>query len=471
LNIAKGESQVVNPHKIIQVKVDGSTTYQKIDGFGLNINSKHWSESLVPTMDMLREDLGASLYRVDIWGNSNWIDPTGELGKEKALRPEHLTEVYSSPVFQKGWAMMRYLNQHGILPYLTASGDVPNWMLGDTYNKEHLKGIPGLPVERFGWRGHPLVDYEAFCDMLVSMVEWARKKEGLRFNLFGPLNETDIAQPEGPGVDPVEFVKVCELLVDKLDQRGLTDIRLVVAEQSGFGPWYFQQLIQSRKLQGRIGIFSLHDYSDIAPEEYQKINDTLRDSDYQSVPLWMTEYGDLEQSGEKEWYVGWASTSRLFDHLQAGFSGSLIWDAYDNYHDHDEHWTIYGVLRTGLRVYTPKKRYYTAKQIFRFVPPGFERITVESSSENVRLLAFANPERTQFTLVGMNLASQDFFLNVRVEGLPAEMLQGKVDYYRTSQTENCVRLGEIPFCGAHYPFTGIDVAIPGACIFTLTTVR
>ena len=81
--------------------------------------------------------------------------------------------------------------------------------------------------------------------------------------MFGPLNETDIAQPEGPGVNPVEFVKVCELLVDKLDQKGLTDIRLVLAEQAIFGPWYMQQLVQSRKLQGRIGVFSLHDYSDI----------------------------------------------------------------------------------------------------------------------------------------------------------------------------------------------------------------
>ncbi len=462
---------MINPHRIINVKVNSGVTYQKIDGFGLTINSKPWSENLIPAMDLLREDLGASLYRVDIWGKSNWIDPTGELGKEKALSPAHLAEVYSGPVFQKGWAMMRYLNQHGILPYLTASGDVPGWMLGDTYNKGHLASIPEIPADLFGRRGRPLVDYEAFCDMLVSMVEWACKQEGLHFNLFGPLNESDIAQPEGPGVDPVEFVKVCEMLVDKLDQKGLNDIRLVVAEQAIFGPWYFQQLVKSKKLQGRIGIFSLHDYSDIPLEEYQKIYQVLGGSAYKDVPIWMTEYGDLEQSGEKEWYVGWASTSRLFDHLEAGFSGSLIWDAYDNYHDGDEHRTIYGVLRTGLHVYTSKKRYYTAKQVFRFVPPGFERIQVENHSSDVRLLAFSNAERTQLTLVGMNLSSQDLFLNVHVEGFPAEMKQSKVAYYRTSQAENCVCLGEIPLQGPNYPFNGIDATIPGGCIFTLTTVR
>lgn len=289
--------------------------------------------------------------------------------------------------------------------------------------------------------------------------------------MFGPLNETDIAQPEGPRVYPVEFVKVCDLLVDKLDQKALNDIRLVVAEQAIFGPWYLQQLVQSRRLQGRIGIFSLHDYSDIPPEEYQKVSEVLRKSAYQDVPVWTTEYGDLEQSGEKEWYVGWVSTSRLFDHLEAGFSGSLIWDAYDNYHDHDEHWTIYGVLRTGLGVYTQKKRYYAAKQVFRFVLPGFERIKVESPCGDVRLLAFANLERTQFTLVGMNLTNQDLFLNVQAVGFPPEMMQGKVAYHRTSQVENCVGLGEIPMQGPTYPFMGIDAAIPSDCIFTLSTVK
>ena len=102
--------------------------------------------------------------------------------------------------------------------------------------------------------------------------------------------------------------------------------------------------------------------------------------------------------------------------------------------------------------------------------PGFERIQVENPSRDVRLVAFANPERTQFTLVGMNLTGQDLFLNVEAAGFPSAMMGGKVAYYRTSQEENCVGLGEIPMRG-HYPFSGIDAAIPGDCIFTLTTVK
>jgi hypothetical protein len=453
---------------MVTVRFDAARSYQKIDGFGLNINSQHWSDMLIPTMDLLREDLGAILYRVDIWGKSNWIDPTGELGREKALSPENLAAAYTSETFRKGWAMMRYLNQHGIQPYLTASGDVPQWMLGSTYHPQHLESIPGIPPSLLG-SGRPLVDYEAFCDMLVSMIDWARHKEGLKFNLFGPLNESDIGQPEGPGVDPVEFVKVCELLVEKLDQKGLQDIQLVVAEQAFFGPWYFEQLVRSRKLRGRIGVFSLHDYSDIPPEAYQAVADVVKGSAYADVPLWMTEYGDLEQTGEKEWYVGWVSTSRLFDQLEAGYRAGLIWDAYDNYHDHDEHWTIYGVLRTGLHLYTPKKRYYAAKQVFRFVPAGFERIEVTADSSDLRVLAFADPARTDFTLVGMNLSNRAIYLNAIAQSFSEPNQGGRVTYYRTSETENCHTIGQIPRHVSHG--CDIEVVVPAESIFTLTTVK
>jgi hypothetical protein len=63
----KREDKMLNPRRIIHARGSADVAYQKINGFGLNINSKHWSEDLIPTLDLLRQDLGASLYRVDIW--------------------------------------------------------------------------------------------------------------------------------------------------------------------------------------------------------------------------------------------------------------------------------------------------------------------------------------------------------------------------------------------------------------------
>jgi hypothetical protein len=181
----------------------------------------------------------------------------------------------------------------------------------------------------------------------------------------------------------------------------------------------------------------------------------------------MGEYGDLDQSGEKEWYVAWVMTLRLLDLLENGYHGALVWDAYDNYHDHDEHWTIYGLLRTGLRAYTPKKRYYASKQVFRFVKPGFQRLLTEVAMLDVRALAFASPDRAQAVITGVNLSSQPRNLNIWLDGFPGAVTRGKVAYYRTSESENCHRIAEIPVRGGNWPFTGIDVVVPGNSIFTL----
>jgi len=441
---------VSHPGEIVNIPVDAGRICQTMDGFGVNINARYWNTELKPAMNLLRYDLGATLYRVDIWGKSNWIDPTSELGPG-ALNENRLTEIYTGEIFRRGWSMLHWLNETGIQPYLTASGDVPKWMLGSD--------------------GKTLVDIESFTEMLVSLVEWARKRERLNFCLFGPLNETDIGSPEGPTVNPENFVQICELLTDKLEVRNLTDIQLVVPEASGFNTAYLNALVHSQKLRGRIGAFGMHSYGDMTFDHYQDVYKLVEGSAFAGTPLWMTEYGDLEQSGEREWYVAWVMTRRLLDYLQGGFRGALVWDAYDNYHDHDEAWTIYGLLRTGLRVYTPKKRYFACKQFFHFVLPGFVRLGMDSSFPGLRILAFADPTREKVTMVGMNEGLYPLRLNIQLTGFPEPVLKSDFTYYRTSEQENCHTIGQIPAIGKNWPFTGLDVLVPAASIFTLSTLQ
>ena len=109
--------------------------------------------------------------------------------------------------------------------------------------------------------------------------------------------------------------------------------------------------------------------------------------------------------------------SRLLDQMEAGFGAALVWDAYDNYHDHDEHWTIYGLIRTGLRAYTPKKRFHAIKHIFRFVRPGFQRVALECDSPGQRALAFLSPDRSHWAIVGMNTTLFPVRLNALLEGI------------------------------------------------------
>jgi len=97
----------------------------------------------------LTADLGATLFRLDIFGKSNWIDPDSSLGPS-AMQPSRLEAIYQGETARRGWEMIRYFNQRGIEPYLTASGDVPRWMLAAD--------------------GKTLADYEAFTEMLASFL-------------------------------------------------------------------------------------------------------------------------------------------------------------------------------------------------------------------------------------------------------------------------------------------------------------
>jgi O-glycosyl hydrolase len=436
-----------HPGNICGMNVDIQTMYQQIDGFGVNINSKYFDNRLLPAMDLLVNDLGATLYRVDIWGKSNWIDPDGSLGKTAAFDPAHLEAVYSGEIFQRGWAMMRWLNQHNIRPYLTASGIVPPWMLGED--------------------GKTLVDFDSFAMMMVSMLSWAKNHEKLDFTLFGPLNETDIGDPEGPTLDPAGCVALCRVLDAQLTQAGLADIRLVLAENAHFNPHYIQALVAEPALRDRVAVFALHDYSDIPAHEYAAITSLVQASPYAQTPLWMTEFGDLEQSGEREWFVAWVMFSRLLDQMQAGFRAALVWDAFDNYHDHDEHWTIYGIIRTGLRAYTPKKRFYALRHIYRFVRPGFRRVALECSDPNIRACAFISADRKQWVVAGMNSGSTPARVNLILKDLDPNA-PSLVRHYNTSETINCAHLATIPDHGGNWPFNGVDALIPPASIFTLT---
>jgi hypothetical protein len=429
--------------KMVHIHVNANQAFQILDGFGVNINSKQWQPCLLPAMELLLDDLGATLYRLDIFGKSNWPDPAGTIGAA-SLDPARMRAIYQGEIACRGWEMIRYLNGRGIEPYLTASGDVPAWMLAPDRKT--------------------LIDYEHFSEMMVSLVDWAIHREGLKIRCFGPLNETDIGSPEGPSVLLEEYPKILEILDHKLTDKGIS-IPLVVPEQSEFNGGIIRLIAARPSLASRIGVFATHCYADIPLAQFAEVRAAA--APFSDAHLWMGEYGDLDQSGEKEWYVAWVMTLRLLDLLENGYHGALVWDAYDNYHDHDEHWTIYGLLRTGLRAYTPKKRYHASKQVFRFVRPGFQRLLADVSMPDVRALAFASPDRAQAVVIGVNQSSQPRNLNIWLDGFPEVVARSKMAYYRTSESENCHRIAEIPVRGGNWPFTGIDVLVPGDSIFTL----
>jgi hypothetical protein len=428
---------------VLQVSVDPNDAHQVIDGFGVNINPvDHWRDgALAPTVDRLIDDLGATIFRLDPYGFTNWVDPAGRIGPS-AMNPERLAEVYRSARVRDAWGMARHLNERGVEFILNVSGVVPPWMCTAD--------------------GETLVDLEAYAELLVSLAAWARNEEGLRFTLFGPFNETDLGPPEGPSLDPGGLANATALVAGRFAAAGLGDLRLVVADQGRYDLDFVRPLADEPALRDVVSVIGMHCYSDIP---LSAVPEFLAERGLPGWRYWLTEYGELDQSGEMEWEAAVTSTRRLLQGLRDGARAALVWDAYDNFHGHDDAWTIWGIMRTARHRYTPKKRYFAAKQVYRFVPPGSRRIGVAAGSEpgsgaTPSLAAFTT-EDGGLTLVGLHEGDAPLVLDIgglgHLAGQPA-------DVHVTDPQRACERIASFPL-GQR-----LQLGVPGPSVFTLTTV-
>jgi len=456
------------------VTIEGAKRLQRMDGFGVNVTPAQWrGGALKPTLDLLVDDLGTSLVRLDCYGKADWLDPA-KRGADGRWPEAYLAGVYRSPAFSECWEAFRHLTTRGADVHLNVSGRVPAAWTGPD--------------------GQTLVDFDAYAEMAVSLARWAREKEGLRFATFAPFNETNLGFPEGPKVRDADVLPAVRAVARRMDAAGLGDLKLVVAcDAPPVAMERFAPMLEARDLVGRVAAFSTHTYGDgdegdATPAWYDGESEraglvkAVAASPHEGASLWMTEYGDLDQTGLVEWQFAWRSARRLMRMLADGFQAALAWDAFDNLHEHDGVWATYGLLRTDRQTwsYTPKKRYFAAKQVYRFVRPGWRRVEValpprdpkdvyagwHDPMRHVRLLAFTSPDGQDVTLVGMSRVEGDVALEVGLNGLAPGAAGKPLAYYRTTRTEDARLVEEKAATSG-----AVRISVPEGSIFTLTTLR
>ncbi|KPL09595.1 MAG: hypothetical protein AMS26_22695 [Bacteroides sp. SM23_62] len=458
------------PKKII---LDFSAKTNAIDGFGVNITPAQWNDgNLKPVIDLLVDDLGCTLFRFDCYGRADWLDPGKQL-PDRSFPEDYLSEVYTGKTFTDAWETFRYLNAKGVEPIFNISGRIP--------------------AEWAGPDGERLVDFESYAEMAVSLLKWARYNEHLEFSLFMPYNETNLGFPEGPYMEPVDCVPSVKEIIKRLNQNGLEDIKLIVMGDSHVEIENIRAFLDDASMINHIYGFSGHTYGNGYEEDarnpwpwgdspFKKIVEMIDQSEYKGKPLWITEYGDLDQTGEIEFEFAWRSTRRLIRLLNDGVTAALAWDAFDNFHEHDGQWALYGLLKTDSLnwTYQPKKRYFAAKNIYKYVKPGFSSLEIEpyiadpdhvyarwqDPFKNIEISAFVSNDGKDLTIVGMSNVEGDVKLTVELESFASELSNRKIFHFRTDRNEDLKALDPLPI--EHDQFTA---TIRGEGIFTLTTIQ
>ena len=444
----------------LRISVDPRQRFQSIDGFGVNVIGPWFRDDQKPMFDMLIDDLGATMFRVGpYFVYSNW-EEMNDNDDPNLMNWEYYNNRYSSPVFQPSWALMRYLNSRGIRPLIALYGPVPDWMTDDKVGPlQQPTSLASLNAKRQNHLSPSM--YDEFAEEVVSMLVYARTQARVDFEYFSPFNETDAYPNEGPRIDPNEVAKVLEVVARRLKKEGLRDVRLAPADQAEPTKDFISPILKDAEVMKQVGALTLHIYrdSDMVTPHVEHI----RKSEFPHIPLWVTEYGeldDLNRTAENEW-TGFsvAADRRALRALNQGAGALLIWDAFDDYEDCVKRLCYYGLFHSAGHVYSPKKRYYAAKQLYHFVRPGSQRIAAESNSPNLTVSAFRNGGPNEVIVVGVKKGGPG---HVRVEVPGNQPLPATWDLYETTRQLDCVKVDTPAITSGAAEFD-----LPNEAIFTL----
>jgi O-glycosyl hydrolase len=434
--VAFGCFRLMTQTPTVTLAIDPATQYQRIDGFGVNANPKNWtSTDLAPALDQLTDDLHASIWRVDVDGRSDWLESPAQ------LTPDSYASIYESPDFQALWRTLAYLDTKGVQTIVSASGPVPAWMGGTRIEPERE---------------------DQFVEMIASVVDYGRRVKHVHVDMLSPLNETDLGTPEGPQVPPEQYARIVDKLVTRLADLGYSDVAIVGPETSRVdrASAYIEALLARPNAMQHVRVFAAHDYAGSTG----RLAET-----YPDRALWMTEWSQNGTDGwldngrqvADEWRFASAMADDLIGLLNGGASAVLAWDAFDNVHEHCGCTAVsrWGLLALDNGAYTPKPRYATTAQVFKFVPAGWWRIGVTASDPALKLVAFSNG--TDLSIVAHNPHASE----LRVRGTPSAATAALHAYVTTRDRQ----LEPLP------PATvtnGIfELTVPPDSFITLTTLR
>ena len=399
------------------VAINGSQTFQTMDGFGVNINSLSWKNGeLAPALDRLVDELGAKTWRV-VFDMMDW-ESANDNADPHTPDWAYYNALYSSAKFQNLWGTLRYLNQKRVTSGIMISfmGRVPPWMGGPK-----IADTPAMDDE--------------FVETVATLLYYARNTEKLRFDLVDPLNEPDWDGFEGPQVDPRQYARLLQKLSVKLDAMGLSDLRFIgpnTAQIETGVDRYLPELLANRVVMSKLDHFAFHSYVGQTAGADQKI----KASAHPHKNFWITELSIPEQ---------------IFTLIGHGASAAQIWDAYDSVYNHA---IIAGAFHKDGRAatppndagnlpallsYDPATGTYAARpqfyqmQAFKYVMPGSIRIGVTESHENLMAYAFRHPATGRLTMVGRNIGASPITLNGSLSGVGSFRA---LQFYQSSIADN-----------------------------------
>ncbi|MFN8257572.1 MAG: CehA/McbA family metallohydrolase [Bacteroidales bacterium] len=453
------------------VQIDGAEHFQKVDGFGVNINAAWWlngeyknNDIVKPAIDMLCDQLGATIFRAVI-EDADW-EKTNDNNDPDVFNWNYYDSIFTSPRFSGVWNTLRYLNQKGITNNLIIS----------------FMGIPpaAAPLEKpdpeKSWMGdttHTINPHfeDEFVESMAALLIYAKQKARIQFTLVSPMNETDMITNgkgkdhpngiiEGPNIpDPVQFSRILHKLANKLDLSGLGDIRFVAPDAAGEALFSkcLDEIVKDTVIMNKLAFWGVHDYGNDA-ENYDRI---IAKPSNNNKFYWVTETAGIEN---------------LFGQLDDHPSAFIFWDGFDCVYQHARRngygsippndWCFWiGEKGKPLiefnekeKNWIPRKQFYEFGQIFKFIKPGAIRIATKHQNSGLIIHSFINPDGNP-VIVGINKGSIPVTLNGKLNNLSKVKT---FDLFFTDSLRNLFETNNIVVTNNSF-----STSVPAHSVFTL----
>jgi O-glycosyl hydrolase len=441
----------------IGITFDGATSYQTIEGIGVNVNYRSWGETNLPAvLDAYRDEAGTSLLRLT-FDLSDW-EATNDDSDSSNFNWAVYNPIYSSPEFNRLWDMLEHLNHLGYTNrvVLTFMGWGPAWMMDS--DGRSLK--PGMEDE--------------WAEMIASALIYARNTRGVQLNLVTPNNEPDIYDEGIRITSGAQYADTLHRLAEKLDAAGITDLWFVGPCRSNGATNFLAELTADATVMARLKHFGVHAYNKDQGNAAAAYG-WITNSPYADRTLWMTEFNawcstcDTSDTGFfNQWDNARDTAQHLFYHLQGNASAALAWEGFDSiYAHHYTNWGYFGLvgvdnINAPIKTYTPRKSFYTVAQLSKWVCPGAQRIDVSEPNTwpLTYLAAFKHDALEQVVVSGVNVSSSPYQLEGILANLPVVT---NLALYYTSANTNLAPGGNVPV-SANGSFAA---TIPADCVFTL----
>ncbi|MEV6609571.1 glycoside hydrolase family 30 beta sandwich domain-containing protein [Kutzneria sp. NPDC051319] len=433
------------------VSVNGATTYQRIDGFGVSesFNMANAIRGLSGSAQKQALDLlfstsngaGFSIVRNDIPSGSDSIEPRSP-GSPSAT-PQYVWNP-SNGGTEDGqlWLAQQAKNSYGVTNFYNNAWEPPSFMTNSA-QRGGLCGVPGVSCSSGDWR-------QAYANYLVQDAKfWA--SAGITPSTLGFVNEP----ATGTGgfgsmlFTPAQAANFLSVLGPTLRSSGLST-KITCCDTLGFNqlPSYVSAVQGNSAANSAVGVFTSHGYSG-APTTPVSTG---------GRPVWESEWSINGNQWDGAWDDGnQADGFNWAQHVQTGLTDANLnaffyfWGISTTSHDS----SLIGLRGSTL---TPAKRYYSLANYSRFIRPGATRIGATSGGGGLEVSAYKNPDGSVI-VVALNSGTSSTSAAYTVAN--AGLTGGTVTPFLTNGSSNIAAQSSIPLSNGAFTAT-----VPGRSLVT-----